>query len=116
MCLQQLNANMIILSRDGEGQEITSTLTKKSEYLTSNQEEAHTKIVLHSLQDLEEFLVSKIYLRSPSADTDILVIALTLISSMQLNRVCFDYGVGKHRSCLLLSDYQLPEDKRKALI
>ena len=116
MCLQQLNANMIILSRQGESQEITSTLTKRSELLSSNQEEADTKVFLHTLQVLEESLVSKVHLRSPSADTDILVIALNLIPRMQLNRVCYDYGVRKHRNCLLLSDYQLPEDERKALI
>ena len=35
---------------------------------------------------------------------------------MHLNRVFYDYGVGKHRNFLLLSDYQLLEDERKALI
>ena len=35
---------------------------------------------------------------------------------MQLNQIFYDYGVGKHRNCLLLSDYQQPEDERKALI
>ena len=35
---------------------------------------------------------------------------------MHLNRVFYDYGDGKHRNCLLLSDYHLSEDERKALI
>ena len=53
MCLQPLNANIIMLSRDGEGQEITSTLTKRSELLSSNQEKADTKVILHTLRALE---------------------------------------------------------------
>ena len=52
MCLQQLNSNMIIMSRGGESQEIASTLTKRFESLSSNQEEVDTKVVFHTLQEL----------------------------------------------------------------
>ena len=115
-CLQQLEACMIILSRDGESQEISFISTKISECLSSNQEEADTKVILHTLQALNESLVSKVHLRSPSADTDILVIALNLIPHIQLDRVFYEYGVGKHRNCLLLSDFHLPDGERRALI
>ena len=74
------------------------------------------KVIPHTLQALNESLVSKVHLRSPSADADILVIALNLIPHIQLDRVFYGYGVGKHRNCLLLSDFQLPDDERLALI
>jgi hypothetical protein len=77
------------------------------DHLSSNQEEADTKVILHTLDALEKH-DSKIHLRSPSADTDILVLCIALIQNPE--RVYYDYGVGKNRKSISLNDYQVPPD------
>ena len=82
--------------------------------LTSNQEEADTKVILHTIHALSETPSLKVVIRSPSADTDIFVIALGVIN--ERNRVYLDYSVGKNRKGSWLSDIDIPEEKRNALI
>ena len=55
-----------------------------------------------------------IFFRSPSANTDIHVLALVLLQSP--DRVLYDYGCGKNKQLLLLSQYQITVDERDALI
>jgi hypothetical protein len=112
-CLQILRANKIILSRDGACHEVTSSAVNRLDNLSSNQEEADTKVILHTLDALDKH-DSKVHLRSPSADTDILVLCIALIQNPE--RVYYDYGVGKNRKSVCLSDYQVPPDEREALI
>ena len=71
-------------------------------HLTSNQEEADTKVILHSLDVLNNTDMF-VYLRSPSGDTDIFVLALGI-------RVFYDYGNGDHRRSIWLSTLEMGEN------
>ena len=112
-CLQILRASKILLSRDGECDEVTSSAVNRLDHLSGNQEEADTKVILHTLDALDKY-DSKIHSRSPSADTEILVLCIALIQNPE--RVYYDYGVGKNRNSVCLNDYQVPPDEREALI
>ena len=78
-CLQILRTVKIFLSRDCECKEISLSALLVNRDLSSNQEEADTKVVLHILHILQQSPGYKVHLRSPSADTDILVILLAMI-------------------------------------
>ena len=101
-------------SLDGECTEISLSSVNVNRDLSSNQEEADTKVILHALNVLHESQQCKIHLRSPSGDTDILVIALGMIPYPE--RIYYDSGVGKNRRCILLSEYVIPQEERDALI
>ena len=55
----------------------------------SDQEEADTKVVLHAMRFLSENKEESVCIRSPSGDTDILVIALgTIIERLLIIELC----------------------------
>ena len=60
--------------------------------LSSNQEEADTKVILHSRHAIST-TEGSIILRSSSGDIDIMIIAISLIDTSK--RVLVDYGNGK---------------------
>ena len=72
--------------------------------LSSNQEEADTKLVLSYLRVLSSSL-SNVCTCSSSADTDIVVIALELIE--EKNRVFFDHGKSSNREKVCLKEIPL---------
>ena len=80
-------------------EDVTYYLTKSGvtvkEELSSNHEEANAKVILHCYHSMQEDSSSKVVLRSPSGDTDILVLATALLNS---NRVYLDYGKGMLRN------------------
>ena len=78
-----------------------------------SKEEADTKVILHCHHAISNSEGSVI-LRSPSGDTDILVIAVGLIHSAEI--VYIDYGNGKNRKGLWLNDITLSAQLKKALI
>ena len=55
-----------------------------------------------------------VVLRSPFADTDILVIPVSLISSSQ-DRVFINYGNGKNRKAIRLSNVNMATGPKQAL-
>ena len=75
---------------------LTGSGVSVNEGLSSNQEDADTKVILkvkvnhcdHSIQEN----ISNVVLRSPFGDTDILILAFNLLD---VNRVYNDYGKGK---------------------
>ena len=71
-------------------------------HLTNNQEKADTKVILHSLDVLNNTDMF-VYLRSPSGDTDIPVLALSIIRDHK-ERVFDDYGNGNDRRSIWLSN------------
>ena len=71
-------------------------------------------MILHTVDALQAQDNSKVHLRSPSGDTDILVLAITLVPT--LNCVFYDYGAGKNRKCICLNEYHVPRDEKEALI
>ena len=113
-CLHIVEASKMLLSRDGDCNEITESSVTRLNHLSSNQEEVDTKVILHTVDALQAEDNSKVHLRSPSGDTNILVLAITLISTP--NRVFYDYGAGKNRKCICLNECHVPRDEKEALI
>ena len=74
-----------------------------------------TKVILHCYQILKECEGSVVTLRSPSGDTDIVVLAVALLNEFS-NRVLLDDGSGKHRTFLRLSDIDMEEDLVDAIV
>ena len=108
-----LKTEVIVLSGDDECYTVTSNLVTLNDDLRSNQEEADTKVILHAIQIIHSSPF-KVIIRSPSGDTDIMVLALALIADQ--DKVYMDYGSGKRRKGTWLKDITLNEDERKALI
>ena len=113
-CLSILRASTIILSGDCQCEKITCEGCDEYEQLKSDQEEADTKVVLHAFDALSLSQNENVVIRSPSGDTDIFVIALSLIE--EKSRVKFDYGNGDNRKEVWLDEIILPTDHCKALI
>ena len=70
------------------------------------------QVILHA-QDAVETTAGSVVIRAPSADADIFVIAVALLSSP---RVHLDFGIGKHRKGLWLEKIQISDDLKKCLI
>ena len=103
------------MSGDGYCDVLTSSECQPCDELASDQEEADTKVVLHAKEVLSSQAREKcVSIRSPSGDTDILVIALGTI--VERSRVLFDYGNGTNRSKIWLDQVMMPTDLRQALI
>ena len=93
--LQLLQTQQVVLS----GDEWCFTVTTDEVFpnnLQSNQEEANAKVFLHALRILQESQLLGL-LRSPSEDTGITVLALSLIAEEDRSRVYYDFGNGKNR-------------------
>ena len=78
-CLQIVEANKMLLSRDGDCHKITGSPVTLLNHFSSNQEEADTKVILHTVDALQAEDYSKVHLSSLSGYTNILVLAITLI-------------------------------------
>ena len=83
------------LSSENRCTAITQSNIQEEELLTSNQEEADTKVILHGLHALAS-QTGDIIIRSPSGDTDILVLMVALLKE-NTERVILDYGCGQNR-------------------
>ena len=94
---------MIFLSRYNECFRITSRSCDSYPALLSNQEEADTKVILHSMNVIKKSELG-VVLRSPSCDTDVTVLAVALTDGG--NRVLYDYGNRDNRKNLLVEQYQ----------
>ena len=75
--LNLVNCGELYFSIVNDCRRITQSLSVREESLVSNQKEADTKLVLHSLHALNESPRKKVIVRSPSGDTDALVILLS---------------------------------------
>ena len=111
--LQMLQTQKMVLSGDDWCFTVT-TVDAFANDLQSNQEEADTKVILHTMHILQESELC-VLLRSPSGDTDITVLALSVVDEEKRSRVFYDYGNGKHRKGTLLSDICLQENYRLSL-
>ena len=113
--LRKLKCQMIYFSTDGKTRLFTADSDRIVPELTSDQEEADTKVILHLAHALDK-MNKKIILRSPSSDTDIVVLAVALITEDLQQRVIYDSGSGKHRKRMLLSDFSLDDEYKKCLV
>ena len=118
-CLTVLKSKKIVLSSENEctvveiNEENTVTIYPH-ETLFSTQEEADTKLILHANHILESTM-STVTIRSPSGDTDIVIIAIAVLNIFK-GRVVLDDGHGKSQKQVSLSDINLPEEIITALI
>ena len=110
-----LRCSKILISLDNKCILITRTATNLDENLTSNQEEADSKVILHCCRILREKNDLIVTLRSPSGDTDIVVLAVALLNQFKSN-VILDDGNGKQRKIIRLSDIDIDDDLVKAMI
>ena len=81
-----LKTEAILVSGDNECFTVTASSVVPNDALKSNQEEADTKVILHAIH---------IVIRSPSGDTDIMILALAVIAHQE--KVYMDHGNGKRR-------------------
>ena len=88
--------------------------SQEVEHLKSNQEEADTKVVLHCLDALRT-PEATVALRSHSGDTDIMVLAVTLIRD-HFERLFVYYGSGKHRKALRVSEINMSEKEKYVVV
>ena len=94
---------------------ITLSTTTDVNDLCSNQEEADTKIVIHALHSLHYSQIPTINIRSPSGDTDILVLTIVHLYNYK-EKIHLDNGTGVIRSRFLLGVLQLKDEILNALI
>ena len=110
--LNLVNCGELYFSTDNDCRRNTRPLSVREESFVSNQEEADTKLVLHSLHALNESPRKKVIVRSPSGD--VLVILLSKMIGHQ-DKIYLDYGTGLNRKGLWLSNVVMSESKLKAL-
>ena len=108
-----LMTESIVLSGDDESYTVSCDSVIQNDDLKSNQEEADTKVILHAIHAIKNSS-HKVVLRSPSGDTDIIILALALINEQHM--VYMDYWNGKRRKGFWLNNIILKENERKALI
>ena len=92
--LNILRCNKIVISLDCKCVVLTHVSTTIEMSLVSNQEEADTKVILHCYHILNESTNSIVTVRSPSGDTDIIVLAVSLLKDFD-DGVLLDNGSGK---------------------
>ena len=101
-----LRTNKIMVSLENKCISISCLSTSVEEPLASNQEEADTKVILHSHQILKSNETFAITLRSPSGDTDIAVLTAALLSEFR-NRVLIHDGSGDNRKVMRSSNIDI---------
>ncbi len=82
--------------------------------LASKQEEADTKVVLHSKHALERSPDKIVIVRSSSADIDINILMLSLFTDCP-EKLYFDVGNGKHRKGFYLDKIELEPAVKRVL-
>ena len=112
--LDLLHCNEILLSSDNICTRVTDLTATEEETLTSDQQEADTKLILYCLHALSKDENKKVIVRSPSADIDVFVILLAKVESQ--HRVFLDFGVGMHRKGMYLHDIEMGTDQKKCLV
>ena len=110
--LNLLCCREIYFSTYKDCRKVTLTSCEVVPELISNQEEADTKLILHCFHALNTHPSKKILVRSPSGDTDVLVILLNKLLAHQ-DSVYLDYGNGKNRKGLWLSDIDLSDEIKR---
>ena len=108
-----LQTSAIYFSKEGSCVRVNASLVTTVGEFSSNQEEADTKVTLHSGPAISTTEVS-IIVRSSSGGIDIIIIAISLIDTSK--RVLVDYGNGKNRKGVWLNSIDFDDNIRAALI
>ena len=107
-----LQTSVIYFSKEDSCVQVNASQVTTADELSSNQEEADTKVILHSPHPIN-ITEGSIILRSPSGDTD-MIIAISLIDTSK--GVLVDYGNGKNGKGVSLNSIDLDGNIRAAVI
>ena len=113
--LEMLRCDALVLSREGECKLLAHIKEKTYDQLFGTQEEAGTKIIAHAVEILHQDTENKVVIRSPSGDTDILVVSAALLYNFK-EHVVIDNGSGQSRKCIDLRSLQFSETKYSAML
>ena len=109
-----IRCQRLFLSVEGSCEIVTRTSINNCDDLCSNQEEADTRLILHAKHPIDHASYS-IIIRSPSGDTDIIVLAVSLLFDFK-EKIFLDSGSSGNRRLIHLASFELPDDYRAALI
>ena len=113
--LQLLSSEVIYFSIDGLFLQIKQERVIEASQLSSNQEEADTKVLLHTNHVLHENIDQNVVLRSPSGDIDLNILCIAMFP-LQAERIWIGYGTGDNRKVLKLNSIDMDEEKKLALL
>ena len=113
--LEQLNCEVLYYSMDNICFAFKMDGVEQCPELSSNQEEADTKMIMHCVNALDSNDHGNVVIRSHSGDTDINVLATSLILN-NAGRTFVDYNTGDYREVLCLGDVDLIDEEKSALI
>ena len=111
--LNNLRCMQIYFSKYNCCQSISLSSVKDVAYLSCKQEEADTRIFRHCQYILNVNKNAQVVIRSPSGDTDIVIIATYLLNS---DCIFLDNGTGKNRNYLQINKLRISEEEKKAII
>ena len=100
--LNMLRTPKLLVANNNMCKSITISSISVFSSLVSNHEEA--KVILHCLQEYDDVSIN---LRSPSGDTDIIVLAVMFLHQFR-NQIYLDNGSGSSRKCIWLGNVYLP--------
>ena len=106
---------MIYSSLDDVCFKITQDMVTEETHLSSNQEEANTKLLLHAKHVLHENQNQNVVLWSLSGDIDINILCFAMFP-LQAERMWVDYETGDHRHILKLNSINMDDEKKLALL
>ena len=113
--LNKMKSETIIYSNDNVCHIITRDEVSISNDLCSNQEEADTKLALHTRYALKSHKNGSVIIRNTSGDVDVNIIMLSLITE-GCARVIIDFNKGKDRKAFYLSQVDMTSEEKQALI
>ena len=112
--LGDLNCSEIYISTEGKCIRLTTNQEIECLQLSSNQPEADTRVILHARHAVDT-TSAPVFLFSPSGDTDIVVLAISLLADVS-DRVTLIDGSGQHRRKFKLSSFDQSNEMNKWLI
>ena len=110
--LTTLRCSTTFISQEDSTYCLTESGVTGKEELSSNHEEADTKVIPHCYHSMQEDPSSKVALRSTFGNTDILVLATALLD---YNRVYLDYGKGKLSKGFWLNQVVIEDQLKRTL-
>ena len=113
-CLGVLDTTKIVLSSDNNCISVSATEKRNLIELKSSQEEADTKLILHSYYLLKQSTMN-VSIYSPSGDTDIIVLALAHLQEYK-QRVYLIDGHGQFKRTMKLIDFNIETEILESLI
>ena len=113
--LSKLNCEIIYFSMDNICVKISERSSFEVSELASNQEEADSKLLLHSKLSIHNNPDHKIVIRSPSGDIDIKILFINIFYN-NTDIIWIDSGTGDNRRTINLKSIDIDSDKRSALI